>query len=56
MPPPKGTSGKQSYLTAVTEIDKELVEILDVEKYWKKFRRRQRLSAQILILTVSVKI
>ena len=32
MPPPKGTSGKQSYLTAVTEIDKELVEILDVEK------------------------
>lgn len=32
MPPPKGTSGKQSYLTAVTEIDNELVEILDVEK------------------------
>ena len=32
MAPPKGTSGKQSYLTAVTEIDKELVEILDVEK------------------------
>lgn len=32
MPPPQGTSGKQSYLTAVTEIDKELVEILDVEK------------------------
>ncbi|WP_417704931.1 chemotaxis protein CheV [Rheinheimera aquimaris] len=32
MPPPKGTTGKQSYLTAVTEIDKELVEILDVEK------------------------
>lgn len=32
MPPPKGTSGKQSYLTAVTEIEKELVEILDVEK------------------------
>ncbi|MFN3708931.1 MAG: chemotaxis protein CheV [Alishewanella aestuarii] len=32
MPPPKGTNGKQSYLTAVTEIDKELVEILDVEK------------------------
>jgi two-component system chemotaxis response regulator CheV len=32
MPPPKGTSGKQSYLTAVTEIDQELVEILDVEK------------------------
>ncbi len=32
MAPPKGSSGKQSYLTAVTEIDKELVEILDVEK------------------------
>ncbi|MAZ66386.1 MAG: chemotaxis protein CheW [Kangiellaceae bacterium] len=30
-PPPKGT-GKQSYLTAVTEIDKTLVEIIDVEK------------------------
>ncbi|MDX1539631.1 chemotaxis protein CheV [Arsukibacterium sp.] len=32
MPPPKGTGGKQSYLTAVTEIDNQLVEILDVEK------------------------
>ncbi len=31
MPPPKG-SGRASYLTAVTEIDKELIEILDVEK------------------------
>jgi two-component system chemotaxis response regulator CheV len=31
MPPPEG-AGKASYLTAVTEIDKELVEILDVEK------------------------
>ena len=31
LPPPKG-SGKASYLTAVTEVDKELVEILDVEK------------------------
>ncbi|MDN4503178.1 chemotaxis protein CheV [Alteromonadaceae bacterium BrNp21-10] len=31
MPPPQG-SGKKSYLTAVTEIDKELIEILDVEK------------------------
>ncbi|MCM2678933.1 chemotaxis protein CheV [Echinimonas agarilytica] len=30
-PPPVG-SGKASYLTAVTEIEKELVEILDVEK------------------------
>ncbi|MFC4699957.1 chemotaxis protein CheV [Glaciecola siphonariae] len=31
MPPPTGT-GKASYLTAVTEVDKELIEILDVEK------------------------
>ncbi len=31
LPPPKG-SGRFSYLTAVTEVDKELVEILDVEK------------------------
>ncbi|GAB3520727.1 chemotaxis protein [Photobacterium alginatilyticum] len=31
LPPPKG-AGKENYLTAVTEIDNELVEILDVEK------------------------
>lgn len=31
LPPPKGT-GKASYLTAVTEVEKELIEILDVEK------------------------
>ncbi len=31
LPPPDGT-GKSNYLTAVTEIDGELVEILDVEK------------------------
>jgi two-component system chemotaxis response regulator CheV len=31
MPPPVGT-GRHSYLTAVTEIEDELVEILDVEK------------------------
>ncbi|MCL1127625.1 chemotaxis protein CheV [Shewanella surugensis] len=31
MPPPQGT-GRYSYLTAVTEIENELVEILDVEK------------------------
>ena len=30
-PPPKG-SGRQSYLTAVTEVDGRLVEIIDVEK------------------------
>jgi two-component system, chemotaxis family, chemotaxis protein CheV len=31
LPPPKG-SGKDSYLTAVTHIDKQLVEIIDVER------------------------
>ncbi len=31
MPPPEG-AGKSSYLTAVTEIDKHMVSILDVEK------------------------
>ncbi len=31
MPPPEG-AGKSNYLTAVTEVDKELVEIIDVEK------------------------
>lgn len=31
LPPPKG-AGKINYLTAVTEVDKELVEILDVER------------------------
>ena len=31
LPPPKG-SGKDSYLTAVTQLDDELVEIIDVEK------------------------
>ncbi len=31
MPPPQG-SGRKNYLTAVTQIDNELIEILDVEK------------------------
>ena len=31
MPPPQG-SGKASYLTAVTEVEGELIDILDVEK------------------------
>jgi two-component system chemotaxis response regulator CheV len=31
MPPPKG-SGRASYLTAVTQVENELIEILDVEK------------------------
>ncbi|MGD0960142.1 MAG: chemotaxis protein CheW, partial [Methylomonas sp.] len=34
-PPPTGT-GKSSYLTAVTEIDGELIEVIDVEKVMKE--------------------
>lgn len=37
MPPPKG-AGRYNYLTAVTEIDNELVEILDVEKILDELR------------------
>lgn len=33
--PPSGT-GKQSYLTAVTEVDGELIEVIDVEKVMKE--------------------
>ncbi|MCK4841788.1 MAG: chemotaxis protein CheV [Methylococcales bacterium] len=33
--PPSGT-GKESYLTAVTEVDKELIEVIDVEKIMKE--------------------
>ena len=35
MPPPKGT-GKGSYMTAVTRVEYELVEIIDVEKVLKE--------------------
>ncbi len=34
-PPPKGT-GKDSYLTAVTEFEGELIEVIDVEKIMKE--------------------
>jgi len=34
-PPPSGT-GKESYLTAVTEVDGELIEVIDVEKVMKE--------------------
>ena len=33
--PPKG-AGKEGYLTAVTEVDKELIEVIDVEKVMKE--------------------
>jgi two-component system chemotaxis response regulator CheV len=35
MPPPRGT-GNDSYMTAVTEVDKELIQIVDVEKVLKE--------------------
>ncbi|MCG8425945.1 MAG: chemotaxis protein CheV [Chromatiales bacterium] len=35
MPPPKGAAGG-SYMTAVTQVDEELVEIIDVEKIMKE--------------------
>ncbi len=35
LPPPKGAAGK-SYMTAVTRVDDELVEIIDVEKVMKE--------------------
>ncbi|CAI8804603.1 chemotaxis protein CheV [Methylocaldum szegediense] len=34
-PPPKGT-GKETYLTAVTQFEKELIEVIDVEKIMKE--------------------
>ncbi|ACA85881.1 chemotaxis protein CheV [Shewanella woodyi] len=53
MPPPQG-SGRYSYLTAVTEIEGELVEILDVEKILDeispvKTEISQELSEQLTI-------
>lgn len=47
-PPPKGTD-KESYLTAVTQIDSELVEIIDVEKVMKEvIGDREQISAGII--------
>ena len=45
VPPPKG-SGKNTYLTAVTEIDKELVEIIDVEKILSEIAPRSTAVSQ----------
>jgi len=54
MPPPKGTGGKQSYLTAVTEIDKELIEILDVEKILEEISpSRTTISSEVDTATIS---
>lgn len=40
-PPPKG-AGREHYLTAVTRVDKQLVEIIDVEKCSRRSHRRPR--------------
>lgn len=52
MPPPEG-AGKSSYLTAVTEIDKEMVSILDVEKILNEISPvSTELSADVIDSTV----
>jgi len=54
LPPPKGT-GKFSYLTAVTEVDKELVEILDVEKILHEVAPvKTDISAEILATATDI--
>ena len=54
MPPPKGTGGKQSYLTAITEIDKELVEIIDVEKILEEISPSPTtISSNVVTSTIS---
>jgi len=46
-PPPRG-SGRVSYLTAVTQVDKELVEIIDVEKVLAEVTRPTEEISQAL--------
>lgn len=46
--PPNG-SGKGSYLTAVTEVDKELIEVIDVEKVMKEVIGGQDCAAEDVI-------
>ncbi|MBC6907396.1 chemotaxis protein CheV [Saccharophagus sp. K07] len=47
-PPPKG-AGKENYLTAVTEVDGRLVEIIDVEKILAEVSPRpQNVSAEVI--------
>lgn len=53
LPPPKG-AGKINYLTAVTEVDKELVEILDVERILDEISPvRTHISQDVLDETVA---
>jgi two-component system chemotaxis response regulator CheV len=52
-PPPTGT-GKSSYLTAVTEVDGELIEVIDVEKVMKEvIGGREEASAESIDVEVS---
>jgi two-component system chemotaxis response regulator CheV len=49
LPPPQGT-GKTSYLTAVTEVENELIEILDVEKILNEIAPlKAEVSAEIAV-------
>ncbi|MET1257251.1 chemotaxis protein [Aliikangiella maris] len=47
-PPPKG-AGKSSYLTAVTDIDGEIVEIIDVEKVLAEITPNDAMVSQDLV-------
>ncbi|MFN4292167.1 MAG: chemotaxis protein CheV [Permianibacter sp.] len=49
-PPPKG-SGRDTYLTAVTEIDKQLVEIIDVEKILSEISPQSTQVSQAVLET-----
>jgi two-component system, chemotaxis family, chemotaxis protein CheV len=52
-PPPSG-AGKQSYLTAVTEIDGELIEVIDVEKVMKEvIGQRDEASIEVIDTEIS---
>jgi two-component system chemotaxis response regulator CheV len=56
MPPPEG-AGKSSYLTAVTEIDGEMVSILDVEKILNEISPvSTELSADVIDESVGVEL
>jgi two-component system, chemotaxis family, chemotaxis protein CheV len=53
--PPTG-AGKQSYLTAVTEVDGELVEVIDVEKVMKEvIGGREEASMEVIDQNISGK-
>lgn len=54
MPPPKG-AGRQSYLTAVTEVDNELIEILDVEKILDEIAPQETIVSDDLASDVEIK-